>query len=544
MKGSAPRFAAAVVTAACLWPTVSFAALPAPTAPTPGQVQSTLPIQAAQPKKAPPPSVSAAPVNPAGVAPGGPSFKVTGFVIEGNTAIPTDELQAQIASYVGQSLTLAQLYDVADVLTRYYRAKGYGLADVAPPAQTIKNGSVRLQVTEGRIGKINIQGNTRTRTAVLEKRAAGLNTGDVYTDAAAERAAMLMNDLPGVQARAVLSPGATYGTSDVLFNVDETGYGGDVSVDDYGRKLIGRWRLNADININSLTGSGDQFTAGITHSEGDLLNFGKLGYNVPVGSSGSTLNAGYNRAEYKVSGLPVKGSTQNGSLVFQYPTERTQEESFYWGLGVTRNVSNTNVLPTDTTNITLLQFTTFYTQQQQDQGYYTLSTSLTTNGRSNDGSKDNAEKLRLEGDLTWVRPFASDWSFVFLSSLEYSPDSLVDNDKFSLGGPGSVRAFQPAEARGDRGAFVSGEVQRAFAAGPSHTLSWGLFLDSGKVWNKPVGLNPAGDTALTGAGTELQFIPVGGGWNARLQWAWSLGGTRPSDGDRGGHLWFTIGTSY
>ena len=226
MKGGVLCFAA-VFGAASMF---SISVQAAPTAPTPGQVQSTLPTQTPQPKKAPPPSQNTAPTNAAGVAPGGTAFKVNAFDIEGNSIIPSDELQAQISGYVGQTLTLAQLYDVADVLTRYYRARGYGLAYVAPPAQTIKGGSVRLQVTEGRVGKISIQGNSRTRSAVLEKRTAGLNTGDVYTDAAAERAALLMNDLPGVQARAVLSPGATYGTSDVLFNVEETGYGGDVSL--------------------------------------------------------------------------------------------------------------------------------------------------------------------------------------------------------------------------------------------------------------------------------------------------------------------------
>jgi hemolysin activation/secretion protein len=527
---------------------VSLVAAPAPStpaavaAPTPGQVQSTLPTKTPQAKQAPVPAAKPSASNAQGVAPGGPSFHVNSFSIEGNTVIPSDELQAQIAGYLGKDLTLAQLYDVADVLTRYYRDRGYGLAYVTPPAQKLSAGNVRLQVVEGRVGNIDIEGNSRTRTPVLRARTRGLNSGDVYTDAAAERAVLLMDDLPGVSSRAVLSPGQLFGSSDVLFNVEERGYGGDLSVDDYGRQVVGRWRLNADVSINSLTGGGDQLSAGVTHSESNLLNFGKLGYSFPLGSG--TLNAAYNRATYTVSGLPVTGSTENGSLIYQYPSLRTQQESFYWGVGITRNISSTSVLTSDTTNITLLQFTTFLTKQQQDQGYYTFSTSLTSNGKSNDGSKNNAELLRLEGDLTWVRPFAGSWSFITLASLEYSPDVLVDNDKFSLGGPGSVRAFPTADARGDRGAFVSGELQRSFAAGPDHALAWGVFLDSGRVWNKRVGLSPIGDATLTGAGTELQFIPSGGGWNARLQWAWSLGTTRPSDGDRGGHIWLTVGTSY
>src|SRR5579859_5395152 len=196
----------------------------APVAPTPGQVKSTLPTQTPPPKQAPPSALGQAPTNAAGVAPGGPAFKVNAFDIQGNTAISSDELKAQISNYVGQSLTLSQLYDAADVLTRYYRARGYGLAYVAPPAQKLAGSVVKLQVVEGRIGDINIQGNSRTRSPVLKQRAQSLQSGAIYTDADAERAVMLMNDLPGVIARAVVSPGSAYGTSDMSFNVDERAY--------------------------------------------------------------------------------------------------------------------------------------------------------------------------------------------------------------------------------------------------------------------------------------------------------------------------------
>ncbi|HSN16757.1 MAG TPA: POTRA domain-containing protein, partial [Gammaproteobacteria bacterium] len=389
MKGGFLRSAAAFGAVSIF--SVSLQAAPA--APTPGQVQSTLPTQLPQPKKAQAPALPSGPTNAAGIAPGGPAFKVNAFDIQGNTAIPTDELRAQIAGYLGQTLTLSQLYDVADVLTRYYRARGYGLAYVAPPAQKLSGGTVKLQVVEGRIGDINIQGNSRTRTPVLAQRARGLQSGALYTDAAAERAVLLMNDLPGVTARAVLSPGADYGTSDVAFNVDERAMSGDFSVDDYGRASIGRWRINADAAVNSLTGSADQLSAGITHSEANLLNFGKLAYLFPLGEA-STLTANFNRAFYHVGGAfaaaHITGSTQNSGLTWQYAQIRTQPESLFWGVGITHDTSRT--LTQVTTNITLLQLTMLYSRQFQDLSYYNINGSFWTNGKSNaDAAHNDAE---------------------------------------------------------------------------------------------------------------------------------------------------------
>lgn len=583
MKGGLLHLVAAVAASAF---SISLAAAPAPSnpnpasnPPTPGQVRSTLPTQTSQPKPTPPPSVNNAPTNAQGVAPGGPSFHINSFSITGNTVIPTGELQAQIAGYLGKDMTLAQLYDVADVLTRYYRAKGYGLAYVTPPAQKLSAGNVQLQVVEGRIGNIDIQGNSRTRTPVLRRRTQGLNSGDIYTNGAAERAVLLMDDLPGVQAREVLSAGQTFGSSDILFNVDEHAFDGDASIDDYGRASIGRWRINADASVNSITGSGDQLSAGITHSESNLLNFGKLAYMLPVGSA-SELTANFNRAFYHVGGpifgsLGIEGSTQNGGLAWQYSEIRTQAQTLNWTVGVNhdtaKSLTTSSGLYQVTSNITLLQLGMLYTRSYQDQSSYSLNGNLWTNGQTNKdqpGDNNSGEKLRLEVDGNYVKPFADSWSFLGAGTVAYSPDPLVDNDKYSLGGPGNVRGFQSAEARGDRGVFGSVEIQRDFFPSAYIPTAWGVFLDSGKVWTVEVdgvpvkGVAPvligSSNTSLTSIGTELQLLPNAGGWNARLQFAWAIGGERPSDDvsraelasktpvehDHGPHIWFTFGKSF
>jgi hemolysin activation/secretion protein len=539
---------------------MSFAAYAAPpvSAPTPGQVKATLPAQPSSPVQNQSGTITQPGPTPSGVAPGGTAIKVQGFDIQGNSAVAGSVLQAQIASYVGQTLTLSQLYDVADVLTRYYRSQGYGLAYVSLPAQTLKGGTVKLQVIEGRVGKVSIQGNTHTRDAVLNQRAAGLKTGDVYTDAAAERAVLLLNDLPGVEAHAVLSPAADFGASDVLFNVNENRYSGDTSIDDYGRSVIGRWRVNADININSLTGSGDQLGAGITHSDGNRLNFGKLSYAFPVGPDDGTLTSSYNRAEYRgtffspgtTTGLPFSGSTQNAVVNWQFPEVRSTSRSLFWNAGLSWDnsrslTSGTNSL---TTNILLLQIGSFYTRLYGDQSNLTMAWTLWTNGKHFDHKSLNnvsSERARTELDTSYQHPFAEQWSFTTQLNMTYSSGTLTDADKFNLGGPSSVLGYQSAEQRGDSGYFISGEVQRSFSIA-TRPFAWGVFLDNGKVWDKANTVNlSGGDTSrgISSAGLDLLLVPTASKLNARLQWAYSIG-RRPSDGDGGGHLWFTLGMTF
>ena len=159
----------------------------------------------------------------------------------------------------------------------------------------------------------------------------------------------------------------------------------------------------------------------------------------------------------------------------------------------------------------------------------------------------------VEVDFSGVKAISDYWSLIGLGGLYYSPDALVDTDEFSFGGPGSVRGFQSAEARGDRALSASAELQRQFPVSPTYSLAWGFFGDSAKAWAKARPLQPADNVTLTSLGTELLLNPVARGWNLRLQAAWAVGGHRPSDdtptsithkSDRGPHLWLTFGTTY
>src|SRR5579885_696860 len=110
-------------------------------APTTGQIESTLPLNTPQPLfNNSAPLTNTPPAPGAEVPPGGPTVKVTGFDITGNTVYDSATLQALIASYAGKDLTLAELYKAADVITRYYQDHGYGIARATLPEQRLNDG--------------------------------------------------------------------------------------------------------------------------------------------------------------------------------------------------------------------------------------------------------------------------------------------------------------------------------------------------------------------------------------------------------------------
>ena len=202
-----------------------------------------------------------------------------------------------------------------------------------------------------------------------------------------------------------------------------------------------------------------------------------------------------------------------------------------------------------TTNIMLLQLGSLYTRAYADQSSLSMAWTFWSNGKHYDHAQSlnnvSAERARAELDTTYQHPFADVWSFIGQANLSYSVNPLTDADKFNLGGPNSVLGYQSAEQRGDSGYFLSTEVQRAFALAPGRYMALGLFLDTGKVWDKAGTLGVAGDSSrgISSGGLDLQLYPNTNKINARLQWAYALG-RRPADGNGGGHIWATVGMTF
>ena len=96
----------------------------------------------------------------------------------------------------------------------YCRDLGYTVPLAVIPPQEVKNGvlEVNLYVASYDTAKISVN-NSDVRDDWLVGYIDDLNPGDVITDSSLESVINNINDLPGVQSRAVLKPGSTPGTT-------------------------------------------------------------------------------------------------------------------------------------------------------------------------------------------------------------------------------------------------------------------------------------------------------------------------------------------
>jgi hemolysin activation/secretion protein len=477
----------------------------------------------------------------------GKRFAIHSFRFVGNTAFSTQRLKRVVERYRDLELNLYQLNDAADAITEFYRDQGYTLARAVVPPQKVEDGVITLAIVEGRLGKVVFTGNKHYSEVTLRKHVPNLQPGELVTTERLERSLLLLNDMPGLKVRATLSPGAAFGTSDVLVKTEEKLIDFNLTVDNAGREETGRYRANAGVNFNNLLGIGDQVSlSGLATSQG-LLRYKKFGYSVPLNDDGLRVAANYSDVTYDVAGtfaaLGISGRAATSELAFTYPLQRSRGDNRMVSLAY-RNIitwQETLGVNSPATRLPLL-VAGYQTSHIGDDAsvtttFWQASTNFT---RNSTGLRQDAELFRGEFDGTYLLPLNRRWDVYLRGNTVWSHDRLPDSEKMSIGGPGSVRGYRSSEVRGDSGYQGTLEFRRNFSV-ISRPAYASVFYDAGRAIYKMPGFSDSWDDLQDG-GVGITVYPVGQSV-ARVEVSRAIGGYQASDQART-RVWFSFGTSF
>ncbi|EGN2452094.1 ShlB/FhaC/HecB family hemolysin secretion/activation protein, partial [Salmonella enterica] len=122
-------------------------------------------------------------------------------------------LQKIIESDLNKPLTFSDLQQITEKITARYRQSGMLLARAILPAQTIHSGELTIQIVPGRYDDATVNNATTLRSQVIQHLVLTTTpTGEVIRRGQLERVALLLNEIPGVNAQVALSPGKKTGT--------------------------------------------------------------------------------------------------------------------------------------------------------------------------------------------------------------------------------------------------------------------------------------------------------------------------------------------
>lgn len=460
------------------------------------------------------------------------TFVLGGVVVEGSTVFSPADFAPLFADQVGQSVSLADIFAIANQATALYRDNGYILSRVVVPPQDIIGGTVTLQAVEGYIATVAIDGNVGGDRALLEAYGANIAEARPLNAADLERYLLLAGDLAGAEARGVLSPSQTTpGASDLTIVMEHDYWDGFAAVDNRGSRFVGEWIGTAGVGVNSLLGLYEEFNLTVaTSSDFSELAFAEFAAILPVGTEGTTIAArastSFSEPGDSLREFDVDSRSWRFTLEGNHPLIRSRTENlfiagrFEWNQF--RSTTFGTILSNDSLRVARASATYDFVDDLLGVNLIrgTLSQGLPIFEAS---ESDDPEKSRPEGsatftklqiDLQRLQRIAPGLNVLVAAQGQVANGALLASEEFGVGGNNIGRGFNSSEIIGDHGLAAKVELQYGESLGDylGFVNSYQLysFYDAGIVWNvdqREGSTTPAQDTLHSvGAGVRMNLL--------------------------------------
>ena len=533
-------------------PTSAPAQAPAP-APTPAPVVSTtnerdnwirFPIRTAAPVAVEPAVTQRAevPVPPAPAATPGSSSNASasasntaapatetrlfGFKVRGNAYINDATIQAELRPLVGTLLTQDNLQRATEKITALYQKNGL-LAIAEMPAQDLTSGWAQIKIVEAKFAGAVMedpQGQLSNTTLPIKMVERLQPKGEVVSLQALDRAAALMNEIPGVEAKVSLRPGDKPGETQAVATIlPGKAVEGSMAVDNAGARATGETRESAKVTLNNPLKMGDAASAQLLHSEG--LDYQKYSYNVPVGDAGWRAGVNASTMQYKVVSsefvnLDAKGPSSTRGVDLTIPLVRENADNVSLQLAYDQKKFKNEALNAVQSNYSGNALTAYLEANHNNgkggetsasvqvvKGTIDLSNSTAAH-QLNDAATTQTEgpysKVRVA--LTHKEDLDTRNTVVVSGQSQWANKNLDGSERFYLGGMQGVRAYPTNEAGGSLGQMLSLEWQKHFNLNQNRWTAAG-FYDTGRVTvnknNDFTGAASPNQYSLSGAGVWL-----------------------------------------
>lgn len=476
-------------------------------------------------------------------------------LISGGEALSIDAAmeragEKRAAPVVG--LTVGQMQRVSEQVAIYLRNAGLPLAQAYIPVQEVGvDGIVQIDVVEAKLGKVVVEGAKRMPPGLIAASARALKDSALTRDGI-ESAMLTAQTLPGTSVVGTFRPGESAGETDLVLKVQneetfEFRFGGD----NYGTEFAGEYRIRGDALVHNPIGIGDQLALSIVQAFSPAdTTYGAASYSVPLGIPQVRAFARAEKAAFVASNqfagvIDVEGDNDliEGGLRWDALRSRTINLSGGMAYQVRRANVEFDDLPIVLTDDLLKTVVLDLAMQRFDVRFKGVDF-LEAAFRKGKDHADGFEVINNE-DKFWVFDFGysryqritDTQTLLLVTRGQLSNDFLSALERFSLGGPDSVRAYPVSEILVDRGLLASVEYRIAAPgfsqmASPFRGVPWGKILQFMVFFDYAAGELAEGDPGdeIHGAGGGL-LITAPRNVTFKVTGATPTGSIDPSDGD-------------
>lgn len=457
------------------------------------------------------------------------TFLVQKILVEGQNPLTSRQTDAILSAYENRDLSIETLREAATELEKALALKGFNFYRATLPPQTLKEGTVRLQVDRLGIADVVVTGNNYFSQKNIKRSLPLVASGSSPNTNRIANALLLAEDNPAKDVRVVFVKGTEPQTVDANIAVTDKNPNELFAwANNSGSRQTTRSRLGVQYHQRNLWGLDHQLALSYTVSpeETDELNQYGLNYRLPFYRARGMLNAFYSRSDADTGRVAdvfdVSGAGETFGIGYTQYLGRRGDYQDRFKIGVTDKLFDSDVL-FETENIgsdvrsrplSLEYIGRVDKNRWVLNGILTYATNLSGGSFNDDasyaaaaaGAQRSWDKQELSLRLDYrITP---KWNARFIGFAQTTSDVLISGEKFGMGGAlGDLgpRGFYEREVSVDEGYKGSVEITRSF---PTRRMQLGVFFDyaTGDQNNPQAGESP--EETLSSVGLSYR-------WNIR-----------------------------
>ncbi len=473
------------------------------------------------------------PLKDLGVVEAEPEVVLNGIEFEGNTVFSDAELLELVKERLGKKVSIEELEGVRKAISKHYYDHRYVNSGAVIDEQDLAGGILKIRIVEGWLDAVNVMNEGWLRSGYLKKRlhrevGKPLNLDDLKLGLE-----LIRRDDKIRKINTALVPGDELGQSHLDMIVTENKvFDVGLGVSNRRPPSVGAEEAELYFGTRNLTSLGDTLRANYTFTQdgmrevdfGDARNYSVF-YSLPLTRWDTTLELGLTQSDYAIleepfDALDIQSDTRMYTVALRQPIYRDFQHEFSVTLKGEHRRSEVlvsgerfSISPGSVdgqTRITALRVSPEYVYRSQERviaARTTLSFGLDELDPIMTPEFDRNYFTWLT-QASWVESVTSNDTLLIVKLMhQYTDQSVVSMEQFSLGGMNTIRGYRENQLIRDNAVIISPELRI-----PVYKDRYGKaliylipFFDYGTGWNTE---GPRDRETIYSAGLGVTYNPT------------------------------------
>lgn len=433
-------------------------------------------------------------------------FYVREYRVEGSKRLEKIQVEEAVYPFMGPGRTPEDVEQARVALEKIYHEQGFQTVSVSIPEQDPRRGIIRLQVSEGKVGRLRVKGAKWFLPSRIRSEVPSMAEGQVPNLDQVGKEMIALNRMADRRVTPELRPGVEPGSVDIDLTVEDTfPLHGSLELNNRYSADTTPLRLNGALSYGNLFQLGHTLGANVQVAPEDTEDaLVYSAYYLARASNTMSLMLTGTKQDSDISTLGGAAVAGKGEIVglramVDLPNAEKFFHNFNFGIDY-KNFAEDIVIGKDTISAPIEYYplsANYAASWIAEKSFTELNTSLNLHLRGMGSDTAEYEEKRfnasgnfiyLRGDLAHTRDLKGGAQAFGKIQGQVAGQPLINSEQISGGGLGTVRGYLEATALGDNGLFGTVEYRTPTLIGrgdtspnPADEWRFHAFADVGMV---------------------------------------------------------------